>query len=72
MVERGTGPKSLMEKVERALRAWLLLGCVLCDAWCVELIHPLSGVPCPPFYRSRGSGDYRCEKEEKLKAEKVL
>ena len=36
-------------KVERALRAWLLLSYVLCDVWCVELIRPLSGVPCPPF-----------------------
>ena len=51
-------------KVERALRAWMLLNCVLCDAWCIELIHPLSGVPYPPFYRSRGSKDYRWEKEE--------
>ena len=46
-------------KVERALRAWLLLNCVLCDAWCVELIRPFSGLPCLPFYRSRGSRDYR-------------
>ena len=38
-------------KVENAPRAWLLLICVLCDAWCVELIRPLSGVPCPSFYR---------------------
>ena len=43
-------------KVERALRAWLLLSCVLCGVWCVELICPLSGVPYPPFYRSRGAG----------------
>ena len=46
-------------KVKRTLRAWLLLSCVLCDAWCVLLIGPLSGVPCFPFYRPRGSGDYR-------------
>ena len=59
-------------KVERVLRARLLLSCVLCDAWCVELIRPLSGVPCPPFYRSRGNRDYRWEKEEKPEAEKVL
>ena len=43
-------------KVERMLRALLLLSCVLCDAWCVLLIHPLSGVSCLPFYRSRGAG----------------
>ena len=37
-------------KVERMLRALLLLSCVLCDAWCVLLIgHPLSGVPYLPF-----------------------
>ena len=24
------------------------------------------GVPCPPFYRPRGSRDYRWEKEEKI------
>ena len=46
-------------KVEQVLRAQLLLSCVLCGAWCVESISPLSGVPCPPFYRSRGSRDYR-------------
>ena len=27
-------------KVERTLRAWLLLSCVLCGAWCVLLIDP--------------------------------
>ena len=59
-------------KVERVLRARLLLSCVLCGAWCVELIPPLSGVPYPPFYRSRGSRDYRWEKEVKPEAEKVL
>ena len=59
-------------KVERALRARLLLSCVLCGAWCVDLIRPLSGVPYPPFYRPRGSRDYRWEKEEKPEVEKVL
>ena len=56
------------EKVERMLRAWLLLSCVLCGAWCVELIRPLSGVPCPPFYRPRGNRGYRWEKEEKTRS----
>ena len=37
-------------KVKRTLRAQLLLSCVLCGAWCVGLIHPLSGVPYLPFY----------------------
>ena len=35
-------------KMERALRAWLLLSCVLCDMWCVESI-PLVGCPALPF-----------------------
>ena len=59
-------------KVERTLRALLLLSCVLCGAWNVGLIRPFSGVPCLPFYRSRGSRDYRCEKEEKPEAKKVI
>ena len=59
-------------KVERMLRAWLLLSYVLYGVWCVELIHPFSGVPCPPFYRPRGSRNYRWKKEKKLEAEKVL
>ena len=69
MGERGIGPKSL---VERTLRAWLLLSCVLCDAWCVLLIGPLSGVPCFPFYRPTGSMDYRWEKEENQRQRKSL
>ena len=59
-------------KVERTLRALLLLSCVLCDVWCVLLIGPLSGVPCLPFYRPRGSRDYRWEKEEKPEAKEVI
>ena len=59
-------------KVERALRAWLLLSCVLCDAWCVRLIRPLSRVSFLPFYRPRGSRDYTWEKEEKPEAKEVL
>ena len=59
-------------KVERTLRALLLLSYVLCDAWCVLFFHPLSGVLCLSFYRPRGSRDYRWEKEEKSEAKKVL
>ena len=59
-------------KVEHVLRARLLLSCVLCGAWCVELIRPLSGVLCPSFYRSRESRDYRWKKEEKTEEKKVL
>ena len=51
------------EEVERVLRAWMLLSYVVC----VESIHPFNGVPCLPFYRPRGSRDYRWEKEEKTK-----
>ena len=36
-------------KFEWVLRARLLLSYVLCDAWCIELIPPLSGVPCLPL-----------------------
>ena len=59
-------------KVKWMPRAWLLLSCVLCDALCVEFFCPLSGVPCLPFYRLRGSRDYRWEKEEKPEAKKVF
>ena len=38
----------------------------------IGLIPPFSGLPYPPFYRPRGSRDYRWEKEEKLEVEKVL
>ena len=48
--------------------AWLLLGYVLC----VESIHPLSGVPYPPFYRLRGAGITVERKSKKLEVEKVL
>ena len=60
------------EKVEWMLRAWLLLSYVLCEAWCVLSIGPLSEVPCLPFYRPRGTRDYRWEKGEKPEAKKVL
>ena len=43
-------------KVETIPRARLLLSYVLCDVLCIELIRPLSGVSCPPFYRPRGAG----------------
>ena len=59
-------------KVERVLRARMLLSCVLCGAWCAESIAPLSRVLCPPFYKPRESRDYRWEKEKKLEAEKVI
>ena len=42
--------------VERVLRAWLLLSCVLCDAWCVESIPPLVGCPALPFIDQGGQG----------------
>ena len=58
-------------KFGRLLRAWVLLSYVLCGVWCVESICLLSGVPCLPFYRPRGSRDYKWEKEEP-EAKKVL
>ena len=44
------------EKVERMLRARLLLGCVLCDVLCVELIPSLVGCPAFPFIDQGGAG----------------
>ena len=50
MVERGTGTKSLMER----LKGCQELGCCLAVSYVSRMISPLSGVPCPPFYRPRG------------------
>ena len=62
MVERGTGPKSLMERSKECQE----LGCYLAVC-CVKSIPLFSGVTCPPFYRPRGSRDYRWEKEGKTR-----
>ena len=68
MVERGTGPRYLMEKVERMPRARLLHGCELCDVLCVESIRPFSGCPALPFIDQGGAGvTYEREREEKTK-----
>ena len=69
MVERRTGPKSLMERSKGCQE---LDCCLAICVMCVESIHPHSGVPYPPFYRPRGRRGYRWEKEEKPKVEKVL
>ena len=63
MVERGIGPKSLMEESKGRQE----LGCCLTTCCVSKTIGPLSGVPCPPFYRPRGSRGYRREKEGKTK-----
>ena len=68
MVERGMGPKSLMERSKGRQE----LSCCLAVSCLSKTISPLSGVPYPPFYRPRGSRVYRWEKEEKTKVEKVL
>ena len=61
---RETGPKSLLEMSKGCQDlGYYLVVCVMH----VELIWPCNGVPCPPFYRPRGSKDYRWEKEEKIK-----
>ena len=64
MVERGTGPKSLMER----LKGCQELDCCLA-VWvmCVESIHPFSGVPCPPFYRPRGEQGLQMGEREKTR-----
>ena len=62
-VERGTCPKSLMERSKCVESSVAAQQCVM---WCVrcEIDPSLSGVPCLPFYRSRGSRSYRREKKE--------
>ena len=52
-------------KVERALRAWLLLSCVLCDAWYVELIPSLVGCHALPFIDQGGAGITNKRKRKK-------
>ena len=47
MVERRTGPKSLMERSKGHQE----LGCCLVVSCASKTIGPLSGVPCPPIYR---------------------
>ena len=59
-------------KVERTPRARLLLGFVLCVENNRSKVSPLSGVPCPPFYRPRGAGVIEGRKRKKPKVEKVL
>ena len=63
MVERGIGPKSLMERSKGRQE----LGCCLavCCVWNRFVVF--GGVPCRAFYRPRGSRDYRWEKEEKTR-----
>ena len=63
MGERGTGPKSLMERANgcRELGRCLAM-CSRFDASgsaVMCLIDTLSGVPCFPFYRPRESRDYK-------------
>ena len=62
-VERGTCPKSLMERSKCVESSVAAQQCVM---WCVrcEIDPSLSGVPCLPFYRSRRSRGYRREKKE--------
>ena len=55
--ERPQVPDGVIGRTPRAL---LELGRVV--RVCVFRIDPLSGEPCPPFYRSRGSRVYRQRK----------
>ena len=75
MGERGTGPKSQMERSNgcRELGRCSAMcsrfdasgsAMMWCDVRCHELM-PLSGVPCFPFYRPRESSGYRWEKKGK-------
>ena len=69
-VERGKGPKSLMEwsKGCQELGRCLVV-CVMCCVCSTDpsSVDPFSGEPCPTFYRPRGSTGYRWEKEENTK-----
>ena len=59
-------------KVERMLRAWLLLSCVLRDVWCIELISLLVGYPALPFIDQGGAKVTDGRKRKKPEVEKVL
>ena len=63
MGERWTGPKSLVERMNRCreLGRYLVM-CSRFDASGFDLM-PLSGVPCFPFYRPRESMGYNGRKE---------
>ena len=67
MVERGTGPKSLMEGSKGCQEPGGSL--TVCDVCCV--VHqksvPLVGSPALPFIDQGGSRGYRWEKEENTK-----
>ena len=71
MVERGTGPKSLMEWSKGRQE----LGCCLVVCY-VELIHqksvPLVGFPALPFIDQGGAEVTKGRKRKKPKVEKVL
>ena len=64
MGERGTGPKSLVERT----KGYREIG--RCSAMCSRFdasgfdLMPLGGVPCFPFYRPRESTGYSRRKEE--------
>ena len=60
MSERGTGPKSLIERSKGHQE----LGCCLVVSCVSKPIGLSGGVPYPPFYRPRGCRGYRQEKEE--------
>ena len=74
MVERGTGPKSLVERTNgcRELSCYSAM-CSKFDASGFNLMRsdefscdamPLNGTPCFPFYRPRESMGYNRRKEE--------
>ena len=71
MVERGTGPKSLIERSKGHQE----LGCCLAVC-CVELICqklvPLVGCPALPFIDQGGAGIIDGRKRKKPEVEKVL
>ena len=68
MVERGTCPKSLMERSKGCQELSCIL--VVCYVWNQSV--PLVGCPALPFIDQGENKGYRWEKEKKTKGKKVL
>ena len=65
MIERGTGPKSLMEGSKGCQEPDSSL--TVCDVCCSSRVGPFSGALPSPFIDQGGSRGYRWEKEENTK-----
>ena len=83
MVERGTGPRSLMEGSKGGQepggglavyvsRTELSMSSSVCELFVEKSVSLFSGVPCPSFYRPRGAGLTWRRKDKKPETKKVL